>query len=113
VINGRVRVAAEDYLDAAGAQYVARTPVTAYLRLSESIDLHRVDPPRSCRRPWWSRWRVTAWCRWPTWSAWSKAGPARKPARAALALWPRRLPQETDRIDAILATAFRTSGESA
>jgi homoserine O-acetyltransferase len=31
-------------LDAAGAQYVARTPVTAYLRLSESIDLHRLDP---------------------------------------------------------------------
>ena len=44
IINGRVRCAAEDYLDAAGAQYVARTPVTAYLRLSESIDLHRVDP---------------------------------------------------------------------
>ncbi|ALR04950.1 homoserine O-succinyltransferase [Xylella fastidiosa] len=44
VINGRVRVAAEDYLDAVGAQYVACTPVNAYLRLSESIDLHRVDP---------------------------------------------------------------------
>lgn len=44
VVNGRVRVAAEDYLDAAGAQYVARTPVTAFLRLSESIDLHNVDP---------------------------------------------------------------------
>ncbi|USI99637.1 homoserine O-succinyltransferase [Xanthomonas prunicola] len=44
VINGRVRVAAEDYLDAAGVQYVARTPVNAYLRLSESIDLHRIDP---------------------------------------------------------------------
>ena len=44
VVNGRVRVAAEDYLDAAGAQYVARTPVNAYLRLSESIDLHRIDP---------------------------------------------------------------------
>ena len=44
VVNGRVRVAAEDYLDAAGAQYVARTAVDAYLRLSESIDLHRVDP---------------------------------------------------------------------
>ena len=25
IVNGRVRVAAEDYLDAAGAQYVART----------------------------------------------------------------------------------------
>lgn len=44
LINGRVRVAAEDYLDAAGARYVGRTPVTAYLRLSESIDLHHVDP---------------------------------------------------------------------
>jgi len=44
VINGRVRVAAEDYLDAAAARYVARTPVTAWLRLSESIDLHRIDP---------------------------------------------------------------------
>ncbi|MHC9084956.1 homoserine O-succinyltransferase MetX [Luteimonas sp. RIT-PG2_3] len=44
VINGRVRVAAEDYLDATGAQYVARTPINAWLRLSESIDLHRIDP---------------------------------------------------------------------
>ena len=44
LLNGRVRVAAEDYLDAAGAQYVGRTPVNAYLRLSESIDLHRIDP---------------------------------------------------------------------
>ncbi|MFT4256742.1 MAG: homoserine O-succinyltransferase [Pseudoxanthomonas sp.] len=44
VVNGRVRVAAEDYLDAAGAQYVARTPMAAFLRLSESIDLHRIDP---------------------------------------------------------------------
>lgn len=44
IINGRVRCAAEDYLDAAGAHYVARTPVVAYVRLSESIDLHRVDP---------------------------------------------------------------------
>ena len=44
IVNGRVRCAAEDYLDAAGAQYVARTPLTAYLRLSESIDLHRVEP---------------------------------------------------------------------
>ncbi|WP_439655188.1 homoserine O-succinyltransferase MetX [Thermomonas alba] len=42
--NGRVRVAAEDYLDAAGAKFVARMPTTAWLRLSESIDLHRVDP---------------------------------------------------------------------
>lgn len=44
LVHGRVRVAAEDYLDAAGAKYVARTRVVAYLRLSESIDLHRIDP---------------------------------------------------------------------
>ncbi len=42
--NGRVCVAAEDYLDAAGARFVAHTNVTAWLRLSESIDLHLVDP---------------------------------------------------------------------
>ncbi len=42
--NGRVRVAAEDYLDAAGAKFVARIPAVAWLRLSESIDLHDVDP---------------------------------------------------------------------
>lgn len=44
IINGQVRVAAEDYLDAAGARFAAHTPVTAWLRLSESIDLHRIDP---------------------------------------------------------------------
>ena len=44
--NGHVRVAAEDYLDAAGAKFVARVSATAWLRLSESIDLHRVDPAR-------------------------------------------------------------------
>lgn len=42
--NGHVRVAAEEYLDAAGAKFVARIPATAWLRLSESIDLHAVDP---------------------------------------------------------------------
>ena len=42
--NGHVRVAAEDYLDAAGARFVARASATAWLRLSESIDLHCVDP---------------------------------------------------------------------
>lgn len=42
--NGCVRVAAEDYLDAAGAKFVARFSATAWLRLSESIDLHEVDP---------------------------------------------------------------------
>lgn len=44
VRNGRVRVAAEDYLDAAGASFVARTSITAWQRLSESIDLHAVEP---------------------------------------------------------------------
>ncbi|RZA16448.1 MAG: homoserine O-succinyltransferase [Lysobacteraceae bacterium] len=44
VRNGHVRVAAEDYLDAAGARFVARVSPTAWLRLSESIDLHGVDP---------------------------------------------------------------------
>lgn len=44
VSEGRVRVGAEDYLDHCGATYVARTSPTAYLRLSESIDLQDVDP---------------------------------------------------------------------
>jgi len=44
LVHGRVRVAAEDYLDATGARFVARTPITAWWRLSESIDLHRIDP---------------------------------------------------------------------
>src|SRR3546814_19550758 len=44
LVHGRVRVAAEDYLDAIGSRYVGRTPATAFLRLSESIDLQRVDP---------------------------------------------------------------------
>lgn len=44
ICNGQVRVAAEDYLEAAGAKFVARVTATAWLRLSESIDLHRVDP---------------------------------------------------------------------
>ena len=48
--NGRVRVAAEDYLEAAGERFVARISATAWLRLSESIDLHRVDP-RQIRIP--------------------------------------------------------------
>lgn len=44
VVAGRVRVGAEDYLRHCGAKYVARTTSTAFLRLSESIDLQRVDP---------------------------------------------------------------------
>lgn len=44
LVDGRARCAAEDYLDACGSSYVARTPLTAFLRLSESIDLHEVVP---------------------------------------------------------------------
>jgi homoserine O-acetyltransferase/O-succinyltransferase len=44
LVHGRVRVAAEEYLEHCAATWVARTSPTAFLRLSESIDLHRVDP---------------------------------------------------------------------
>lgn len=44
VIGGRARVAAEDYLDARGASYATQWSATAFARLSESIDLHRIDP---------------------------------------------------------------------
>ena len=44
VEHGRVRVAAEDYLEAQGQRHVGRMSAPAYRRLSESIDLHRVDP---------------------------------------------------------------------
>lgn len=44
IVDGRVRVAAEDYLDYCGAQYTARTSPVAFLRLSESIDLQSVRP---------------------------------------------------------------------
>jgi homoserine O-acetyltransferase/O-succinyltransferase len=44
LVHGRVRVAAEDYLEHCAASWTARTSSTAFLRLSESIDLHRVDP---------------------------------------------------------------------
>lgn len=44
LIDGVARCAAEDYLEGCGDRYVARTPATAFLRLSESIDLHRVAP---------------------------------------------------------------------
>lgn len=46
VVDGRVRVAAENYLDHCGAQYTARTSAVAFQRLSESIDLQRVEPER-------------------------------------------------------------------
>lgn len=46
VSGGHVRVDAEDYLAQCGARYVARTSPTAFVRLSESIDLQRVQPER-------------------------------------------------------------------
>jgi homoserine O-acetyltransferase/O-succinyltransferase len=39
-----VRVAAEDYLDAQGRRHAGRMNSLAYRRLSESIDLHWIDP---------------------------------------------------------------------
>jgi homoserine O-acetyltransferase len=44
VVGGRVRTDAEDYLDHCAAAYFARTPPTAFLRLSESIDLQALEP---------------------------------------------------------------------
>lgn len=44
LLDGSLRCAADDYLEACGAAYVARTSPTAFRRLSESIDLHAVDP---------------------------------------------------------------------
>ena len=44
-IDGRfVRVASEDYLSAHGERHCRRMNSLAYRRLSESIDLHRIDP---------------------------------------------------------------------
>jgi homoserine O-acetyltransferase len=40
----RVRVAAEDYLAAHGNRHCRRMGAVAYRRLSESIDLHRINP---------------------------------------------------------------------
>lgn len=40
----QARFAVEDYFDAIGPRFVARFCPTAYLRLSESIDLQQVDP---------------------------------------------------------------------
>lgn len=40
----QARCSAEDYLESCGRRYAARWTSTAFLRLSESIDLHRVDP---------------------------------------------------------------------
>lgn len=114
LVHGRVRVAAEDYLDAVGARYVGRTPVTAFLRLSESIDLQRVDP---------------AQVRAPT-TVVAVEGDWLVPLSDAVALveglgvlGKLRLLRssyghdaflkETDRIDAILANALRDNGDIA
>ncbi|WP_442682251.1 homoserine O-succinyltransferase MetX [Stenotrophomonas sp. JC08] len=114
VVNGRVRVAAEDYLDAAGAQYVARTRVNAYLRLSESIDLHRIDPAAIAVPT-----LVVA-------VEGDRLVPLSDLVSLVEGLGPRgslrvlRSPyghdaflKETDRIDAILANALRLPGETA
>lgn len=46
-LNGdRVRCSAETYLESCGARYSERWSATAFLRLSESIDLHAIDPAR-------------------------------------------------------------------
>jgi homoserine O-acetyltransferase len=42
--DGRFHFAVEDYLAAAGEKFVARFDARRYLSLSESIDLHRIDP---------------------------------------------------------------------
>ena len=114
LVHGRVRVAAEDYLDAIGARYVGRTPATAFRRLSESIDLHRVDP---------------AQVRIPTVVV-AVEGDRLVPLSDAVALveglgtlGQLRLLRsryghdaflkDTDRIDAILATALRDTGDIA
>lgn len=44
LVDGRARAASADYLEHCGARYVARTDPRAFLTLSESIDLHAVDP---------------------------------------------------------------------
>ena len=44
IVDGVVRVDAEAYLDHCGARHVATTTPTAFLRLSESIDLQDVAP---------------------------------------------------------------------
>jgi len=42
LVDGVARCASADYLESCGTRYVARTAPTAFLRLSESIDLHAV-----------------------------------------------------------------------
>ncbi len=42
--NNRVRIGADDYLDHHGNRHAERMSAVAYRRLSESIDLHSIDP---------------------------------------------------------------------
>ncbi len=42
--GGSARCASQDYLEGCGRRFAARFTSTAFLRLSESIDLHAVDP---------------------------------------------------------------------
>jgi homoserine O-acetyltransferase len=44
VVDGRVEVAADAYLESRGAHDAVRLSPVAFLRLTESIDLHAVDP---------------------------------------------------------------------
>lgn len=44
LLDGRVHVAAEGWLQAAGARFAQRFDAERFLSLSESIDLHAVDP---------------------------------------------------------------------
>lgn len=85
VINGRVRVAAEDYLDAAGWRSTWRARLWLPTCVCPNPSTCTASTPRrwACP-PWWWRWRATVWCRWPTWSAWSK-GWARAAACACCA----------------------------
>lgn len=114
LVHGRVRVAAEDYLDAVGARYVGRTPATAFLRLSESIDLQRVDPA-SVRIPTTvvaveGDWLV------PLSDAVALVEGLGTPGRLRLLRSPYghdAFLKEPDRIDAILAAALRADGGAA
>lgn len=48
VEGSRVNVAAQAYLDAQGSRHCRKTSATAYQRLSESIDLHRITAREIC-----------------------------------------------------------------
>ncbi|WP_425490813.1 homoserine O-succinyltransferase MetX [Luteimonas cellulosilyticus] len=104
VVNGQIRVAAEDYLDAAGARYVARTSVTAWKRLSESIDLHRVEPA-AIRTP------TTVVALADAVTLLEGLGPAGRLRVLRSPYGHDAFLKETDRIDAVLATALQHTGD--